>query len=454
MVGSAPRSTISRLATATLLVATFAGISAIGGAADIVNPQPRTAMVVGFLLLAAFTVGQGFKGARLPKITGYLVVGILVGPEVLGLLTASDLDRIRLLNVLAVGVIALIAGGELRPAMLRARGRIILLMLLAEVTVVFLLVSAALFVFRASVPFLAGWPLGAAAVLIIVFAAVATVHSPAVTIALLDEQKPGGPLTSTTLGVVVAADVLVVLMVTLALAGAKTLLAGGGVEAGFVLRLAWELIGAILLGAVAGVVIDLYLRLGGGHLVLFVVFLVFFGNAIAQAVHVEFMLFMLSAGFFIENVSPVDGEPLLDALHSITAPAYALFFALAGASMHLEELRLLWPLALLVIGVRACGLWLGCRLGARLAGAEEVVRKYTWMGLVSQAGVALGLVTVVSRVLPEAGRGMLTLFLAMIAIHELVGPILFRTALIRSGEAGRGAVGATRAARAVPVPGR
>ena len=116
----------------------------------------------------------------------------------------------------------------------------------------------------------------------------------------------------------------------------------------------------------------------------------------------------------------------------------ALFFSLAGATIHLAEIRALWPVALAVVAARALALWAGCLAGARLARAEPEVARYAWLGLISQAGVALGLATVAAEALPGVGAGMLTLFLAMIAIHEVVGPIAFRHALIRSGEAGRG----------------
>ncbi|MGH7445110.1 MAG: hypothetical protein ACREKM_09550, partial [Longimicrobiales bacterium] len=186
--------------------------------------------------------------------------------------------------------------------------------------------------------------------------------------------------------------------------------------------------------AALGVAIDLYLRYVGRRLVIFVIFVVFLGYELASVLHVEFMLFMLATGFFVENVSPVDGEPLIEAIQSVSVPAYVMFFSVAGGSIHLRELALLWPVALGVVVVRAAGLFYGTRLGARWAGAEENVRRYTWMGLVSQAGVALGLATVASRALGDMGSQIQTMFLAMIAIHEIIGPILFRTALARAGE--------------------
>jgi len=427
---------LGRGLTLVVVVLVLAGIRWLAGLVGFApDPLAGTTMAVGFLFLAAFLAGRVAAGLGLPKITGYLLVGGLVGPEVLGLLNESNLQNMALLNRLAIGVIAFIAGGELRPSMLQQRGRTIAVMLGCEIGAVLVLVTALLLILRPFVPFLAGFSFGTAAVLALVFASIATIHSPAVTIALLDEQRAAGLVSSTTLGIVVAADVVVVILVTLALSTASAVLtADAGLDAGFLALLAWELVGAIIAGALLGAVVDIYLRLGGAHLPIFVIFLALFGYEISRAIHVEFMLFMLSAGFFVENISPVDGEPLIEAVERVGTFAYALFFALAGASIHLAELVLLWPLALAVVIVRGIGLWGGCRIGARLAGAEEKVRRYTWMGLVSQAGVALGLVTVAERVLPEVGGAMKTLFLAMIAVHELIGPILFRLALARSGE--------------------
>lgn len=435
------RRVLQDAAAVAALIACFGVIRRLGaGYAPAVAPIADATAAVGFLFFTAYMAGRVASGIGLPKITGYLAVGTLVGPEALGALTAANLEDLAILNRLAIGVIAFLAGGELRPSMLRRRGRTIAALMAAEIGTVFAAVYLAVLLAGRWIPFIAGAPFATALVLAAVFASIATIHSPAATIAVLNEEKPHGPVSETVLGIVVAADVVVVLMVSIALAGARTAIGGGGFDASLVARILWELVGAIIAGAILGALLDLYLRQVGGYLQLVAIFLVLLGGQIADALHVEFLLFMLSAGFFVENVSQVDGEPLLRAFGQVSVPAYALFFALAGASIHLEELRMLWPVALLVVGVRAASLWAGCRIGASLAAAEPPVRRYTWLGLVSQAGVALGLVTVAARVLPEAGGAMRTLFLAMIAIHEFVGPILFRLALTRSGESHAAAV--------------
>lgn len=430
----------TRVVVALALLGALVTIRALRSAGDLSDVagatfSPGSAMAAGFLFLFAFLLGGIAQELRLPRITGYLIGGMIVGPEVLGSVSSEHIADLSIVNGFAIGIIAFVAGAELRPQLLRDRGGIILRVLACEIAVVFLVLAAGALLLRAYLPFMAGLPFGAALAMAFVFASIATVHSPAVTIAVLDELRPSGPVTSTTLGVVVVADVLVVLLATFSIAGARTMLTPGtGFDVRALAVIGWELIGALIAGAALGAVIDLYLRYVGRRLIIFVIFIVFLGWELAGVLHVEYMLFMLATGFFVENVSPVDGEPLIAAIHSVSIPAYVLFFSVAGGSIHLRELAQLWPFAVGAVALRAAGLYYGTRIGARWAGAEREVRRYTWMGLVSQAGVALGLATVASRALGETGAQIQTMFLAMIAIHEIIGPVLFRTALARSGE--------------------
>jgi Kef-type K+ transport system membrane component KefB len=160
----------------------------------------------------------------------------------------------------------------------------------------------------------------------------------------------------------------------------------------------------------------------------------FFGAEIARLAHVETLLTLLIAGFVTENAARGEGEALRHAMERSAAPVFVVFFALAGAQMGLREVAAFWPVVLPVVLVRAAALWGGTRLGARWAGAGEVEQRYVWLGLVSQAGVAIGLASVVAAAYPERGAQFLTLFLAVMTINQILGPILFRWALVRSGE--------------------
>jgi Kef-type K+ transport system membrane component KefB len=248
---------------------------------------------------------------------------------------------------------------------------------------------------------------------------------------------PGGrgPAARTTLGVVLVSDVFVILLFSAVLALAQAVVpspSGGGTS---LVAVAWEIGGAVLVGAALGGAIAMYLRFVGRELFLFAMLVAFFGAEIARLAHVETLLTLLTAGFVAENVSARElGEALRSAMERSAAPVFVVFFALAGASLHIGELPVLWPLVVPIVACRLGGIWLGTRLGGRWGGASADERRYVWMGLVSQAGVAIGLATVLAEVYPERGAEIRTLFLTVIAVNESIGPIFFRHALSASGE--------------------
>jgi Kef-type K+ transport system membrane component KefB len=136
----------------------------------------------------------------------------------------------------------------------------------------------------------------------------------------------------------------------------------------------------------------------------------------------------------VENGTKEGAVELLHAMERSAAPVFVVFFAVAGAAIIVRDVLLIWPIAVAIVVVRALAIRFGCQIGAKVSPTSPLEGRYVWMGLVAQAGVALGLVTVVSEAYPERGAQMATLFLAVIAINQLVGPILSRIALARSGE--------------------
>jgi Kef-type K+ transport system membrane component KefB len=394
-------------------------------------------LTFGFLILAAYTSGELADAARLPRIVGYLLAGVVFGPSALGVVSAEATAQLAPVGSLAIALIAFLAGAELRWAEVRERGRAITRILTAELLLTFAALAGTLLLLRERVPFLAGEPMATVVGFSVLFAAIAVVHSPAVTMALLAETRARGPVARTTLGVVLVSDVVVIVLFSGAVALARTLVppTGEDVVAVSLGSVIWELGGALLVGALLGGAVALYLRLVKRHLVLFVVLVAFFGAEVAKLAHVEALLTLLVAGFVTENVSrPADGAALRHAVERSGAPVFVVFFALAGAAMALGDVMTVWPLVIPLVLVRAAGIWVGSRAGARWARVPVETGRHVWMGLISQAGVAIGLATVIAEVYPVRGALLRTLFLATLAVNQTVGPILFRLALVRSGE--------------------
>jgi Kef-type K+ transport system membrane component KefB len=394
-------------------------------------------LTFGFLILAAYTIGEIAVTVRLPMIVGYLAAGVLVGPSVLGTVTAATMAELAPVRTLAIALIAFLAGAELRWSEVRERGATIVKILASELTLAFVALTALLLALRDFIPFLQNTTGGQLIAFSVLFAAIAIVHSPAVTMALLTETGARGPVARTTLGVVLVSDVVVVLLFTGALALARYLSPPTGSEIAAVSfgTVAWEIGGAAVIGSLLGGAVALYLRFVHRELFLFAIIVAFFGAEIARLTHVEPLLMLLTAGFVMENVSRHgEGEALRHAMERSAEPVFVVFFALAGAEMALGAIGELWMLIIPIVVVRGVAMWAGTALGARWARLAGPEARYVWMGLISQAGVAIGLASVVAAVYPRRGAMIQTLFLAVLAINQTLGPILFRHALVRSGE--------------------
>ena len=427
---------IRRLISIAVLVALALVLRAPGPTGPF-SPDAPTPLLLGFLLLGAYLAGSLAADVGLPRITGYILGGLLFGPSGLGLITEGEIEGLGLIDDVAIALIAFSAGAELRLREVRRQGRVIGSILGLEMITVFVAVGALILLIRGVFPLTQGRTLLEAGIIAMVFGSVAIANSPSVAVAVINDTRSRGPVTSTILGVTVLKDVVVIVLFAVMVSLAQALLLGAGSGARELAgRLAVELGGSILLGCLVGWLVSLYLHRWKAQPILFILGVAFLLTHVAAVLHLEILLASLATGLFVENVSEREAEPFIRAVEANALPFYALFFSLAGAGIHLDFLLSLWPLVLVLVGVRAGAIWLGTRAGAAVGGADEGVRRYAWTGFVSQAGVTLGMVTIAERAFPAWGAEMKALFVAMVAVHELVGPVLLQRGLSAAGEAG------------------
>jgi Kef-type K+ transport system membrane component KefB len=409
------------------------------------NDSGGTSLAFGYLLLTAYFAGNLFKQVGLPRLTGYLATGIVVGPNGLGLLAASMVDSLTLVNGMAVAMIALTAGNELEFRAMRPLMRSIAWITAIAVLGTTVLLAAAAFLTRGQLPFFDGLGTAEAVAVAAVLGVVMVAQSPAVVVALREETKSDGPVTRTVLGVVVIADLVVILLFAIVSSVCKAVLGGRADVLHTLGALAWELPGSLLVGAVLGLVLWLYLRRVGTGASLFLLLLTFVMAEVGQRLHFDPLLVALAAGMVIRNATKVS-DGLNRHIEACSPPVFILFFAVAPATIHLDALALVGLPAAIFVLVRATGFLAGAPIGAKLAGAPETVRRFAGFGLLPQAGLALALSQIFRKTFPEFGEHAGALTLGVVAINELVAPVLYRLALVKSGEAGR------RAASPEPQP--
>lgn len=396
------------------------------------------ALAVGYLLLTAFFLGAIFKELRLPKLTGYLAAGMLAGESGLDLLPHAALGELQIFTGVAVALIALTAGTELEFRTMRPLLRsIIWITLLAVIGGALVLGAAVLFGFRGMLPFMADLTFAQAAAVALVLGVVMSAQSPAVVVALRTEMAADGPICRTVLGVVVIADLVVIVMFAATSTLANSIIgANDGDLRGTLLHLLWELGGSIGVGLGVGALLALYLRRVQEGAPLFVLMVAFVVAEVGARIGLDPLIVALAAGVLIRNATR-QGDALHHAIEGSSLPVYLVFFAVAGASIHLDVLTAVGLPAIGLVLIRGTAFLLGSRVAGRLAGTPEPVRKWVGFGLLPQAGLALALSMLFSKTFPTFGAEAGALTLGIVAINEMIAPVLYRFALVKSGEAGQ-----------------
>jgi Kef-type K+ transport system membrane component KefB len=397
-----------------------------------------TALALGFALIAAALSGSLFAQLRLPRVTGYLLFGMICGPYVLNLISRPMARELQLFNGLAVALIAFVAGLEMNLQRLRPRLRTLLRF--GGVTLLFMYASllAAFWLLWSWLPIAPEMTGLARFALVLILVTIVVSFSPTVTIAVITESRARGPLSEMVLALVILGDLILILLFTLAMQFVRWTV-GGGVtdDVHLMARLAWEIPGSFAFGAMVGAGFAIYLRFVGRELTVMLLGLCVLLSVIGGRLHFETLLAALAAGMVVENVAPPRGDALKEAVERGALPILIIFFVAAGASMHLDALATIGLLAVAISAMRMAGLKIGTALGARTADIEPPLAQTVWTGLVSQAGVTLGLTIIVASEFPTWGLQLQTLMVALIALHELIGPVLFRAALARAGEVGQ-----------------
>jgi len=421
-----------RRAVALVLTVTLVVIArSVGGEA----PARFATMALGFILIVASLAGEAGEHLGLPRLTMHLLVGLVAGPEVLGLVTPDMTRQLQLVNGLAVALIGFGAGMELDVEALSRQRRELLRHGGTLVGVLFAGLFCTTLVASPWLPPALGMGWAGRCAVALVSAAVMTTFSPAVVMAVLTETGARGPLASRILALVVVGDLVLVVGFTLATTAAHLLAGDAANPVAASAHVVWEIVGSVGVGLAAGGALSVYQRLVDRQSALVVTGMCLVLAEVGSRMGLSALISCISAGIVVRAASPELASAMHRLLDRVRLPVLVLFFAAAGASFHLGELLALWPFALGLVLARAALIYVGNALASGPgSGLEPAVARRVPAGLLSQAGVTLGLSVLIAREFPAWGPSLSTIFVAVISVHELVGPVLFRRALVAGGE--------------------
>lgn len=364
------------------------------------------------------------KKINLPNVTAYLVAGLAVGPYCLNLFDQDALAGVAQITSVALGFIAFSIGGEFKWESLKRVGTKAVIITLFQALAALALVDIVLLVFGFDVP------------LSITLGAIATATAPAATLMVVRQYRAQGTMTNTLLSVVAMDDAVGLAAFSISLAIAQSLTSGAAPTLyNMLISPLLEIILSLVVGGLLGALLSFLMRFfrSRANRLSLMLAAVLAGVALADGYGLSSLLTCMAIGAAMVNLRD-DSEMLVEIIDRWTPPLFTLFFVISGAELDLHVLSTVGILGLLYILARSFGKYFGARVGASVVKSEPKIRKYLGLTLLPQAGVAIGMAQVVITKLPEYGAEIRAVVLCATLVYELIGPVITRIALERSGE--------------------
>jgi len=384
-------------------------------------------VVLGLLLWLGYLGARVVSRLRLPQVTGFLLMGIILGPSIAGFLSHEVLKDLEFIEPLALGIIIFLIGEELTTRMLRRHRWQFWFTSALNILLPTAFVTLAVLWYRPETPALA-WVLGA----------IAMSGAPATIMAVLTEKRARGRMCDTLLGCAaldniacIVAFAIVVPYIQLA-SGVRTSVFGAISET------AMSVLGAVAIGAILGwVLVSLLRRVTDKSEMLAIAFAhIVLSVAVAEAIGVSALLAPLAAGIVTATFEERLDSPrrVFESLRAVEFPVYILFFTIAGASLELGAVISGGFLVLVYIAARSLGKFTAGFAGGMAQGLPARPAAWFGLGFLPQAGVAVGLALNAAVVFPDIGSTINAVVLAAIVVFEILGPISTGHAIDSIGE--------------------
>ena len=401
-------------------------------------------LLAGFVLvaIAGQQIAKVFQKIKFPLITGLIITGILAGSSFLNFIPSESLPKLNFLNNLALAIIAFSAGAEFYLKELRSRINSIKWMTASQLFITVILSTWVIFEYSLYIPFMQDQPKDIRLIIALLFGVIFVARSPSSAIAVINEMRANGPFTKTSMGVTVVKDVLVIILFAVCFSTAKTVINNEDLDLTFLIFLTLDLTLSFFLGIVIGLALKLPLSLKinktikaiGVLLIGYGVYVfaelvrsktaIIFGHEIV----LEPLLVCIIGSFYITNYTNNRIE-FVELLEEISPTIYVIFFTLTGASLSFQTLiQVLW-IAIAFFCLRLFSMFLAGMFGVLSAKDEKKFLFISWMPYVTQAGVALGLTTIIANEFTEWGYEFQTIIIAIIVINQLIGPVLFKISI-------------------------
>jgi len=274
----------------------------------------------------------------------------------------------------------------------------------------------------------------------IVLGSLAAATDPAGTMAVFRDIRAKGTLTELTIALVGLDDAVTIVVYSVGIVLAKMLL-GAGAGVSFALSyVLWEIFGGLGLGVAVGVATSYFskkIHLSSDNIFVLSLAVAILCWGVAGVIGVSAILACMALGTAVINFNVQIGNRSNELLDNIMTPIFVLFFAAIGIQMDFSLFHILWPVAIVYCVARSIGKVSGCSLGAVISKSEPRIKKYLGLGMLPQAGVAMGLAFLAAQALSgyELGGIIIAITTITTVVFGLLSPPLVQYAVEKAGEA-------------------
>ncbi len=403
-------------------------------------------LATGLVIMLGYVLGELVRKFGLPRVSGYIVAGLLLNPKITGFVSVNFVDSMGTITDLSLAILTFAIGGTLAFGPLKELGKKILFIALGEAQLSAFLVTAGCLV---TLPFLlpeAGnfWTM--IAPLSVLLGSLASPTDPSATLAVVRQYKAKGMVTFSIMASAALDDALGILNYSLGIVVALVLITHHVEGVGTILEPLIGIGGALGLGLISGLAfryVPKWLRGDESDGLQIALLLGTLGlcYGVSAMLDLDQLLATMAMGMTVVNTSRRQERHHVFHLmeESVEPIVFIVFFTVSGMLLDVAVLIQYLPVVLLFVFFRTIGKLVGANLGARLGKASHDVRRYTGWGLIPQGGIVIGLALLVQQepAFASISHILLNVIIGATVIHELIGPLTAKLAIMKSGEAHR-----------------
>ncbi|MDY3918942.1 MAG: cation:proton antiporter [Candidatus Limivivens sp.] len=377
-------------------------------------------------LVLAFLAGKLITKLKMPAILGWLIAGMLLGPNALGLMPQEVMNSAWYHGIITWMQCAfgLMLGTELIWKKIRAYGKALMITTLTQSLGTFALVSlvfAAVFYFT-----------GVPVYLAFAFGGIALATAPAPAVSIVQEFHTHGPVTDTLLPMAVLDDIVGIAVFFTVNSFIARAVSGGTVPLYMIPVMIFL---PIVIGAATGFLTGLILKKNPGKAGTLAALLAgititaaigtLFNTRVFTNISLNYMLMGVAFSAVFSNMLPEEQlQRLVGWFHPILAVSLLTAIVDLGAPLDYHLILGAGLYTFLYIAARTCGKYFGARFGAKASKMPKTVQKYLGFTLLPHSGVSLVFTGIICSVLAASEPDLAVIVKGTIAAAAVINEII------------------------------